>query len=245
MNTITWVSQERILGGRYGASASLPFSKNDLTSDHQGNLSAGSGFADSYYLPVILGWCWDQGRGSRDVWLPGADRAIQRGREQQCRFGLLDHALSPGQTFYLTGNKHLSLSAFQLYEFHTVQEGPAFIRARRSTWTIRSCIRWPAPGASNCRGGLAGYEQRQTTAKTGPGISVAVSEERYAINALGLAVLGILPRRTSVGFKYFREFANRATFQGNSLQVVGVDRLLGVGIFVVGKGADGTDARTG
>ena len=46
MNTIAWVSQENILGGRYGASATLPFSKNDLTSDVQGNLSAGSGFAD-------------------------------------------------------------------------------------------------------------------------------------------------------------------------------------------------------
>ena len=31
--------------------------------------------------------------------------------------------MSAGQTFYLTGNKLLSLSAFQLYEFHTEQEG--------------------------------------------------------------------------------------------------------------------------
>ena len=37
--------------------------------------------------------------------------------------GYWTHALSAGQTFYLTGNKQLSLSAFQLYEFHTVQEG--------------------------------------------------------------------------------------------------------------------------
>ena len=58
MNTITWVSKERILGARYSASATLPFSKNDLTSDIHGNLSAGSGFADSYYLPVILSWSW-------------------------------------------------------------------------------------------------------------------------------------------------------------------------------------------
>jgi hypothetical protein len=54
MHTITWVSELRILGARYAASATLPFSKNDLTSDLQGNLSAGSGFADSYYLPIIL-----------------------------------------------------------------------------------------------------------------------------------------------------------------------------------------------
>jgi hypothetical protein len=35
MNSITWVSEAKILGARYAASASLPFSKNDLTSDLQ------------------------------------------------------------------------------------------------------------------------------------------------------------------------------------------------------------------
>jgi hypothetical protein len=49
---------------------------------------------------------------------------------------------------------------------------------------------------------------------------VAASEERYAINGIGFAVLGVLPKRASVGLKYFKEFANRATFQGSSLQVV-------------------------
>jgi len=43
------------------------------------------------------------------------------------------------------------------------------------------------------QGGLAGYDQRQTTAKTGPGVSVAASQERYAINALGFAALAVLP----------------------------------------------------
>ena len=60
------------------------------------------------------------------------------------------------------------------------RRAPACIRARRSTWTIRSCIRWHAPGASSCKGASPVTEQRQTTAKTGPGISLAVSEERYA-----------------------------------------------------------------
>jgi hypothetical protein len=49
---------------------------------------------------------------------------------------------------------------------------------------------------------------------------LAASDERYAINGCGFAVLGVLPKRTSVGLKYFKEFADQATFQGNSLQVV-------------------------
>src|SRR5271170_7084284 len=56
MNTLAWVSTKRIFGARYSASATLPFAKNDLTSDLEGQISGGRGFADSYYLPLILGW---------------------------------------------------------------------------------------------------------------------------------------------------------------------------------------------
>src|SRR5436190_1539603 len=159
MNTITWVSKERILGARYSASATLPFSKNDLTSDIQGNLSAGSGFADSYYLPVILGWSWNTATVRAMYGFLAPTGRFSAGANDNVGSGYWTHALSTGQTFYLT-------------------------------------------------------------AKTGPGVSVAASEDRYTINALGFAVLGVFPKRTSVGLKYFKEFANRATFQGYSLQVV-------------------------
>src|SRR6185369_17374251 len=56
MNTLTWASTTLILGARFSASATLPFAKNDLTSDIQGQISGGRGFADSYYMPFLLGW---------------------------------------------------------------------------------------------------------------------------------------------------------------------------------------------
>jgi hypothetical protein len=107
-----------------------------------------------------------------------------------------------------------------MYEFHTVQEGTGVHPGE--TFSLDYSLMYSSSRTRRfqLQGGLAGYEQRQTTAKTGPGISVAESEERYAVNALGLAVLTVLPQRASVGLKYFKEFANRATFQGYSLQVV-------------------------
>jgi hypothetical protein len=134
--------------------------------------------------------------------------------------GYWTQALSSGQTFYLTGSKRLSLSAFQLYEFHTVQEGTRVHPGETFNLDYSLMYSLARTRRFQLHAGLAGYEQRQTTAKTGPGISPAVSEDRYAVNGLGLAVLGVLPKRTSVGLKYFREFANRSTFQGYSLQVV-------------------------
>ena len=57
MNSFIWVSQRTFLGGaHYSAVATLPVAKNQLVSDIHGQLSGGGGFADSYYLPLILGW---------------------------------------------------------------------------------------------------------------------------------------------------------------------------------------------
>jgi hypothetical protein len=218
MNTITWMSKERFLGALYAASASLPFSSNDLTSDLKGNLSAGRGFADSYYIPVILGWSWSRAvvRAMYGFLAPTGRFSVNA--SNNVGSGYWTHALSSGQTFFLTQDKRLSLSAFQMYEFHTVQEGSGIHPGETFDLDYSLMYSLARTRHFQLQGGLAGYEQRQTTAKTG--ISVEASEERYAINALGVAVFGVLPKRTSVGLKYFKEFANRATFQGYSLQVV-------------------------
>ncbi len=221
LNTITWVSKWEILGGRYAASATLPFSKNDLTSDLQGNLSAGSGFADSYYLPLILGWSWDRAGVRAMYGFLAPTGRFRAGGNDNVGSGYWTQTVSSGQTFYLNRSKLLSLSAFQMYEFHTVQKGTGIHPGQTfdldySLMYSPACIR-----RFQLQAGMVGYEQRQTTARTGPGITPAMSEERYAINALGFAVLGALPdRNMSLGVKYFKEFADRATFQGFSLQVV-------------------------
>jgi hypothetical protein len=220
MNTITWVSEWKILGARYSASASLPFSKNDLTSDLEGNLSGGSGFADSYYVPVILGWSWARTAVRAMYGFLAPTGRFSASANDNVGSGYWTHTLSTGQTFYLTGSKRLSLSAFQMYEFHTVQEGTGVHPGGTFDLDYSLLYSLARTRRFQLQAGPAGYEQRQTTARTGTGISLAASDERYAINGCGFAVLGVLPKRTSVGLKYFKEFADRATFQGNSLQVV-------------------------
>ncbi|MFL6514463.1 MAG: transporter, partial [Chthoniobacterales bacterium] len=70
--------------------------------------------------------------------------------------------------------------------------------------------------------GLAGYEARQVTAKTGPQVTPTASDERYAVNGVGFAMnLSFPKQRTSVGLKFFEEFDNRSTFQGYSIQCAG------------------------
>ena len=126
MNSFVWVSEKQIgtLGGaRFSMSATLPIANNSLTSDVQGALSGGGGFADSYYQPFILGWQ----KKYADV------RAVYGFLAPTGRFdstsnnnvgsGYWTHVASAGETFYLTPNKGTVVSAFQMYEFHGTQQG--------------------------------------------------------------------------------------------------------------------------
>ncbi len=68
--------------------------------------------------------------------------------------------------------------------------------------------------------GLVGYGQWQTTDKSGPTITPEQAKAHYKVNALGFASNVVLPeRKVSLGVKYFKEFSNRSTFQGYSLQI--------------------------
>jgi hypothetical protein len=70
--------------------------------------------------------------------------------------------------------------------------------------------------------GPAGYGQWQTTDKSGTGITPEQERAHYRVNALGFAANLTLPlRKVSVGVKYFKEFTNRSTFQGYTLQISG------------------------
>jgi hypothetical protein len=222
MNTLAWVSTTRIFGARYSASATLPFAKNDLTSDLEGQISGGRGFADSYYLPLILGWSTTRAEVRAMYGFLAPTGAFAAGADNNVGSGYWTHALSSGQTFYLTQDKRLICSTFEMYEFHTKQEGTS-VRPGQTVdldYSLMDSIRRTASVALQM--GVTGYEARQTTAKTGPDITPEVSAERYAVNAFGLALNVAFPKKkTNLGFRYFREFADRATFQGYSVQLFG------------------------
>jgi hypothetical protein len=222
MNTLTWVSTNRILGARFSAAASLPFAKNDLTSDIQGPISGGGGFADSYYMPFILGWNTKRADVRVTYGFLAPTGRFAAGASNNVGSGYWTHALSSGQTFYLTEDKRLNFSAFEMYEFHTTQEGTGVHPGGTFDldYSLLGSI-WRTPGVS-LQTGVAGYEARQTTAKVGPNITPEESAARYAVNAAGFALIAAFPKRkASLGFRYFGEFADRSTFQGYSAQLFG------------------------
>ena len=221
MNTLTWVSTKNVFAGaRYSASVTFPIAKNNLTSDI--SQSGGGGFADSYYLPVILAWNGDRWavRGMYGFLAPTG--RFEAGADDNVGSGYWTHTLSSGQTFYLTENRRLVFSAFELYEFHTDQEGTDVHPGDTFDLDYSLMGTFSTTESLRVQAGAVGYEARQTTAKTGPTVTEEQEDERYAVNSLGIALLAGFPKqRINSGLKYFHEFANRSTFQGYSFQVFG------------------------
>lgn len=223
MNTLAWVSKKKFLGGaNFSAVATLPFAKNSLTSDIQGKISGGGGFADSYYMPFILGWNRERVAIRAIYGILAPTGRFVAGGNDNVGSGYWTNTVSSGQTVYLKENKRFILSAFQLYEFHGVQQGTGTNPGETIDldYSIMGLLR--RTNSFQFQTGLVGYEQRQITATIGPATSDAASKERYAVNALGFAVNTTFPKRkAAVGLKYFKEFANRSTFQGYSVQLSG------------------------
>ena len=223
MNTLTWVSKDAFLwGARYSAAATLPFARNDLTSDIHGNLSGGGGFADSYYMPFILGWSGERAAVRFIYGFLAPTGRFAAGATNNVGSGYWTHALSSGQTFYLIKNGLLALSTFEMYEFHATQEGTEIHPGQTFDLDYSLMTSLKRTAKLQLQVGIAGYAQRQTTATTGPEIAPATEQDRYAVNSLGFAINAAFPKRkASLGMKYFKEFANRSTFQGYSLQFTG------------------------
>lgn len=223
MNSIVWVSKKQVLGGaRFSMSATLPFANNSLSSDVTGPINGGGGFADSYYQPLILGW--DNKRiALRTVYgFLAPTGSFTAGASDNVGSGYWTHAFSSGQTIYLTKDRATSISAFQMYEVHTKQEVTRIHPGQNLDLDYSVSHSIGLNGDSQLQLALVGYNQWQTTDKTGPGITPQQAAAHYKVNALGVGSNINLPKlRLNAGFKYFKEFSNRSTFQGYSVQFSG------------------------
>ena len=169
LNTFVWVSRGTLLGGaRFSAAATLLVSNNSLASDTAGQLSAGGGFADFYFQPFILGWTTDRVaiRAAYGVLAPTG--RFNAGASDNVGSGYWTHAPSIGVTLFLTRDKTTTLSAFHMYEFHTVQEGTGIHPGQTADidYSVARTVR--VNDETQLQLGVIGYGQWQTTDKTGP-----------------------------------------------------------------------------
>lgn len=225
MNSIVWVAKKAIphLGGAiYSCVATLPIANNSLSSDTEGPISGGGGFADSYYQPLILGWRTKRADARLNYGFLAPTGRYDSTSSNNVGSGYWTHVVASGQTVYLTSNKATVLSAFELYEFHTTQQGTNIHPGQNLNLDYSVTRIFPLGQNLRLQLGPAGYQQWQTTDRTGPTITPAQLAAHYRVNSLGFASNLLLPaRKVTLGVKYFGEFSNKSTFQGYSVQITG------------------------
>jgi len=225
MNTISWVSAKRVGNAKFSMAATLPIANNSLSSDLTGAISGGGGFADSFYQPAIFGWHFERADIKAAYGFLAPTGGFEAGANDNVGSGYWTHVLLSGQTFFPTESKRIAISAFQMYEVHGSQSGTG-IRPGDTVdldFSVMHALR--ERGAARVQIGLVGYAAWQTSAKTGPTVAAAESATRYRVNAVGAGSVVALPERgVTLAFKYFDEFSNESTFEGDSLQIsVAVD----------------------
>ena len=221
MNTLLWVSEKfaRLGGAKFSAVVTQPIAHNSLTSDTDGRISGATGLGDLYIQPVILGWEYRRADIRLIYGVLAPTGRFEAGADDNVGSGYWTHALASGQTFYLTEDRAINLSIFEMYEIHTRQEGTD-IRPGDTFNLDYSLMRlFPVRQGLRLQLGLAGYASWQTSDKTGPHVTAAQAATRYRVDALGLAANVPLPERNmSFGIRYFKELSSRSTFEGYSLQ---------------------------
>ncbi|MNK01149.1 hypothetical protein D3C87_189430 [compost metagenome] len=223
LNTLNWVSEFNLFGNAgYSAAVTIPVAKNQLTSDIHGQISGGSGLADAYFMPLILSWTEERFAIRAIYGVLAPTGKYSAGASDNVGSGYWTHTFSSGQSFYLSEDRKWVLSMFEIYEFHTEQEGTGVHPGQTLSLDASLLSEVSRSESLQVQLGLVGYFQRQTTEKTGPEVTAELKNERYAVNALGAAVNFVYPRpRANLSLRYFKEFANRSTYEGDSIQISG------------------------
>ncbi|HEU5259431.1 MAG TPA: transporter [Vicinamibacterales bacterium] len=219
-NLFVWVSDFKIFGGTYAASANLPISNASLTLVRFGALQAGSGLSDSDFSPLTLGWQWPRADVQASYGFVAPTGRFHAGASDNTGGGYWAHIPSTGQTVYLTADKATAVSAYELYEFHGTQKNTG-IRPGQTfniDYSITQMLPLTRDKGTLLQIGLVGYGQYQTTDHRG--VTAIAAATHYRVNALGITADVMVPdRQIDVGVKYLKEFANTSTVQGHSLQI--------------------------
>jgi len=223
-NILSWTTKTEKRGIRYGFLTDIPFSTNSLTIADLGSLRSGAGITDIYIQPLTLGWNLKRADIQIGYGFIAPTGRFKGGATDNAGSGYWGNEISSGQTVYLSKNKATSFSAYEMYEFHGTQRDTHVHPGQ--TFNLDYSLMHIRPLKENkhtlLQFGLVGYHQYQTTDKSGPTITPEQASTRYRVNAMGGAANIILPvRKVAITFKALKEFGNRSTVQGYSIQIGG------------------------
>ena len=121
---VIYVSEKKILGGRYGMMAVMPFANGSLEAPGF-NLSekASTGASDLYVMPVQLGWNTKRADAIAGFALFAPTGRHTAGASDNLGKGMWSYELSGGTTVYLDKARTISMAATAYWETHSKKDG--------------------------------------------------------------------------------------------------------------------------
>jgi hypothetical protein len=235
-NISFWVAHQKVLGGNLGGNMMFPTPATgslvaDITDFNLPNLSAvggGSGLADFWLTPIILGWhlkradlqVMDSIMFPTGRYSPGASNNVGS--------GYLGNHLQMGTTFYITKNKGTSANLFTDWEVHGSKQGTQNTsrkpgQAFTDEWGLGQVLPLKKNMSQLLQLGGVGYDQWQVTddvgsVPVGPLILDARMLPHYSVHGAGGEIVYIAPAKNlTLNFKYIHEYSATAHTLGNTI----------------------------
>ena len=171
--------------------------------ENQSTVGGGGGFADSYFQPATLGWHLKRADIMAAYAFFAPTGRFTAGASNNTGSGHWTNAPTAGETFYLTKNKGTAFSAYEMYEFHTTQQGTNIHPGQTFDldYSLTQILPLQKDMHTLLQVGVVGYGQWQTSNNSGPGVDPQ-HPGHYRVNGIGGAANVILPvRKVAVGFK--------------------------------------------
>jgi hypothetical protein len=225
LNVFEYISKKKVLGANIAAVAMLAIANSSLSFAQLGAVTAGAGFGDSFFEPVVLGWRLKRADIQAGYAFVAPTGRFNPGATNNIGAGYWGHCPFAGETVYLTKNRATAASAYQFYEFHGTQTGTEVHPGQTMSldYSVTQVVPLKKSWKTLVQAGLIGYGQWQTSDKTGPTvIDNALGRLHYGVLGLGAGANVILPeRKVTLGFKYYKEFHAVNSVEGYSLQISG------------------------
>lgn len=207
---LIWITEQKVLGGYYGADVLVPFVYQDL--EFAGFDDSRFSLGDIFVEPITLSWHpqqWDLAVGY-GFWAPSGD--YDRTDPVSPGKGFWSHMFTAGLTYYPDKEKTWSISALNRYEIH--HENDDWNITPGHTWTLEGGIGKAL--TKTIEVGVVGYYQLQTTSDSGPGASNAKDH----IIGVGPEISLLCPRLGLItSIRYLREVGAHDRPEGNTVNI--------------------------
>lgn len=219
-NVFAYVYKPKILGGHLESIADIPIANGSLAGSifqfGKPVSGGGGGLADSYFVPLQLGWHFDRVDLQAGYAFFAPTGRYSAGATNNVGVGYWSNSFQTGATVYLTGNKATSLNAFNIYSWSTKQSGTGITPGQNESfdYSLMQVLPLAKDNVYLLQIGPVGYGQWQTSNRSG--VPALLAGSRYGVLGVGLAANFIVPsKKLSIGNSWFWEMGAYNTREGH------------------------------